>query len=335
MWGRRYNLSRQLGKTLVFSILLVGNTSAWGQGLAPVFDERIEQLCRQTNSSVIIWDVQKGKAIGGVREEVFSAPQYVGSLIKPFLMLAYLREHRRAMSLASLQNFQAQEAATREELGPCRGKSTPSCPVDCWYKPGHGRLSLQESLAVSCNQYFYQMADQTSEAALLSILREYQVVAENQPTIGELKNPLVELFELTEARIGLGTKVRLIPLRILLACASILEASLRSDIGEKFFSTPEQVVSAGLALSAISGTSQLAQLALLPGQYIAGKTGTSPAVSEQGLLSNRTDGWFLGFYPPVQPSVAVMVRYPNGLGAKNAAPLGGQALRLYLELTRP
>ncbi len=332
---RRISLLQRLVCTLTISTMLPSIPCAWGQGLAPVFHERLQRLCSQNNSSVILWDIPGGKPIGGFHEEVFFTPHCVGSLIKPFLLLAYLREHQLASSLSAPQNKQDQEPVGREVFRPCRGKSTPTCPIECWYKSGHGCLSLTESLAYSCNQYFYQLAHQTSEESLLRILREYRVLEEGQPSIEDMKNPLLIFLQLTEARIGLSSQVRLVPIRILLACLTILEASLKNDASGGLFLTPEQTVSAGLALSAVSGTSQLAQQALPPGQHIAGKTGTSSALSDHGLLPNKTDGWFMGFYPPVQPSVAVMVKYPNGLGAKHAAPLGGQVLRLYLELTRP
>ncbi len=84
----------------------------------------------------------------------------------------------------------------------------------------------------------------------------------------------------------------------------------------------------------MEGTSALAQQALPPNHHLLGKTGTSPAFTGGRYLKSRTDGWFLGFYPAAQPVLAVMVYYPGGLGAKDAAPLGGQAIRMYLEMVR-
>jgi hypothetical protein len=337
--------SAQIFRPYYFGILVTvvltlgGMHPIYGQTMSSALRDRLQQLCGVTGSSVILWDVTEGKAIGGIRDEVFFTPQGVGSLIKPFLLLAYLREQRSTRTFPDGESTNG-EAAVAEPVGcdkfwPCQGKVTPTCPVRCWFGPGHGRLSLKESLAVSCNQYFYQLSEQTSESALLATLRQYAILPESLTATKVWKSPLLRRLQFIEARIGLDSEVRLEPIRILLGCARILEGSPENDPSGGTQFAPEQIVSAGLALSAIKGTSQLAQQALSPDQHLAGKTGTSTAVSEGTLLPDKTDGWFLGFYPAVQPSVAVMVRYPNGLGAKHAAPLGGQALRLYLQLIHP
>ncbi len=60
----------------------------------------------------------------------------IGSLIKPFLAVAYGRTH------ASFPRFH------------CDGKDT------CWLPRGHGMLGIRQAIALSCNSYFHQlMAD--------------------------------------------------------------------------------------------------------------------------------------------------------------------------------
>jgi cell division protein FtsI/penicillin-binding protein 2 len=90
-------------------------------------------------------------------------------------------------------------------------------------------------------------------------------------------------------------------------------------------------IGAAMRLGALEGTSQLAQLELPMNSTLIGKTGTSPRIMNQQLVTHKTDGWFIGAYPAEQPSIAVMVYFPNGLGAKNAAPLGGKAIKAYLQ----
>jgi len=60
----------------------------------------------------------------------------VGSLMKPFLAVAYGRTH---------QSF---------PLLRCTGKKT------CWLPRGHGTLRIREAIAVSCNSYFDQLVAQ-------------------------------------------------------------------------------------------------------------------------------------------------------------------------------
>jgi cell division protein FtsI/penicillin-binding protein 2 len=60
----------------------------------------------------------------------------IGSLIKPFLAVAYGRTH------TSFPKFH------------CEGKTT------CWFSRGHGTLGIRQAIALSCNSYFHQlMAD--------------------------------------------------------------------------------------------------------------------------------------------------------------------------------
>ena len=58
----------------------------------------------------------------------------VGSLIKPFIAVAYGRAHRAFPRLR------------------CTGGKT------CWLPRGHGVLQLREAIAFSCNSYFHQLA---------------------------------------------------------------------------------------------------------------------------------------------------------------------------------
>ena len=57
----------------------------------------------------------------------------IGSLIKPFIALAYGRSHD------SFTTYR------------CTGKKT------CWLSRGHGTLALRDAIAFSCNSYFHQL----------------------------------------------------------------------------------------------------------------------------------------------------------------------------------
>ena len=57
----------------------------------------------------------------------------VGSLVKPFLAVAYGQTHR------TFPRFR------------CVGKKT------CWLPRGHGTLQLRDAIALSCNSYFHQL----------------------------------------------------------------------------------------------------------------------------------------------------------------------------------
>lgn len=77
-------------------------------------------------------------------------PIPVGSLTKPFVALAYSRTH------------------TGFPRYICAGMSTR-----CWLPQGHGSLSLEQAVTLSCNSYFLQLAKETSPAAIQEVALEY------------------------------------------------------------------------------------------------------------------------------------------------------------------
>ena len=80
-------------------------------------------------------------------------PVPVGSLIKPFTAMAYLRAH---------------EPPAPEFT--CTGKQG-----GCWYAPGHGRLNLTGALANSCNAYFLQLAELIEPRQVAGVAREFRL----------------------------------------------------------------------------------------------------------------------------------------------------------------
>jgi hypothetical protein len=132
--------------------------------------------------------------------------------------------------------------------------------------------------------------------------------------------------------IGMDSNLKLSPKEVLKAYAVLISGHPATKTGN--FATPafaQAILLDGLRLGPMEGTSRLAQQALPSNHHLLGKTGTSPGFVGGRYLKSMSDGWFLGFYPAAEPVLAVMVYYPGGLGAKDAAPLGGQAIRMYLE----
>jgi cell division protein FtsI/penicillin-binding protein 2 len=183
---------------------------------------------------------------------------------------------------------------------------------------------MSRALAVSCNQYFYQLSKQTSPETFLKTLTA-QGLSPSKDLSGVAS-------VLPETMMGLDSNLKLVPLQVLKAYGALISGHPSAEM--ESFATPafaHRILLNGLRLGAMEGTSALAQQALPPNHHLLGKTGTSPAFTGGRYLKSRTDGWFLGFYPAAQPVLAVMVYHPGGLGARDAAPLGGQAIRMYLE----
>ena len=319
--------------------LLICLQAANGQSLRQAFEPQLAKLSSKSHSAVLFWDLTRSETLAAVRPEVFDAPHCLGSLLKPFLLLAYLNERCGGVTfrlpelppcprwdgLADPQT--SRDSVVNLELRPCTGRATSQCPVECWYKPGHGKLLMSRALALSCNQYFYQLSKQTSPAAFFKTLAGLGLSPIRDATGATSVAP--------ETMIGLDSGLRLVPLQVLKAYGVLISGHPSAEIQDFATSTfPRRILLEGLRLGAVEGTSAMAQRALPPNHHLMGKTGTSPAFTGSGYVKSKTDGWFLGFYPAAQPVLAVMVYYPGGLGAKDAAPLGGQAIRMYLEMVR-
>ena len=99
-----------------------------------------------------------GLQVTGVVEKMsWPHPEAVvnpGSLLKPFLALAYLATHEQAPSAY------------------CRGR------VDgCWYGKGHGKQEIVTAIANSCNVYFLKLAARVEPAALEMISLKYGLIS--------------------------------------------------------------------------------------------------------------------------------------------------------------
>ena len=297
---------------------------ASGQGLRQALELQLAGLAAKSHSAILLWDLPKQEGLAAVGMEVFTTPRCLGSLVKPFVLLAYLNEHCRNFTLHASE---VSPSPRVDNLAPCLGHVSDACPIECWYKPGHGTLDMSSALAFSCNQYFYQLAKQISPEAFIETLTAQSLSpSNNRPGVASIR---------PETMIGLDSNLKLVPLRVLKAYAALISGHPSPGAGS--LALPDfhfAILINGLRLGASEGTSALAQRALPPNHHLLGKTGTSPAFVGGQYLKSRTDGWFLGFYPAAQPVLAVMVYYPGGLGARDAAPLGGQAIRTYLEMVR-
>jgi hypothetical protein len=313
---------------------LVSVQPASAQSLRQALEPKLARLSANSRSAVLLWDLPRSESLVAVREEVFTGRRCLGSLVKPFLLLAYLIEHCSDLPSHPLEappcprkgdpSDSQMSGGVSLEFRPCVGRATLESPVECWYKPGHGKLEMSRALAVSCNPYFYQLSKQTPPAAFFRTLATLGMGV-SRALAGAKPIP-------PETMMGLDSNLKLVPLQVLKAYAALISGGPPAET--EGFAFARSIVLNGLRLGAVEGTSALAQQALPPNHHLLGKTGTSPALAGGRYLKSRTDGWFLGFYPAVQPVLAVMVYYPGGLGAKDAAPLGGQAIRMYLEMVR-
>lgn len=127
----------------------------------------------RTEPSYFTLDARTGRLVESHWPDA-GTPVPVGSLVKPFLALAYGR---------AFPEFE------------CRGSAN-----GCWHAQGHGRLRFSDALAQSCNAYFLNLARMVDAEALRVTAAKFGLGA--------------PVAQTAEARIGLGDGWRIAPLAL-------------------------------------------------------------------------------------------------------------------------
>ena len=185
-----------------------------------------------------------------------SVPLAFGSLMKPFAALSYEGK------------FPVLE---------CRG---------CWKPGGHGRISLIEAIAYSCNSYFLTLARGCTPDRIARTCETYglSLPVSAQP----------------EAWIGLGVGWQVTPVELL---GAFCELALRArDPG------PAAVL-AGMKMCARRGTARAIQ------QNAYAKTGTGPCHHRP---KGSGDGYTVALFPVEAPALAKLVGLHNRPGSAAA-----------------
>jgi cell division protein FtsI/penicillin-binding protein 2 len=192
-----------------------------------------------------------------------SNPIPVGSLTKPFLALAFLtHQPRPALNVV------------------CHGH-----PDRCWRAVGHGRLTLPEALAQSCNAYFL---------ALARTLPLDEIILPTPPPPSATPEDLI----------GLTAAWPISPLALATAYAQLLTSP----------STPSPVFE-GMSLAASKGTASA--IGQHPGGVLA-KTGTAPCIPTPQRCLAANDGLVLAAVPAQHPTLILLVRRRATTGAITA-----------------
>jgi cell division protein FtsI/penicillin-binding protein 2 len=211
----------------------------------------------------------------------------VGSLLKPFVALAYSQMH-------------AGDARRPFPAFPpfpsirCHGKAD-----GCWKPGGHGLLTLEPALARSCNAYFLSLAGELSASgmdALSRVSARYGLPSPPAPAT-------------PQSLIGLTSEWRITPATLANAYALLASESENSLTGR---------VLRGMQLAAgPDGTAS--RIGAHPGGVLA-KTGTAPCRERSCVASG--DGLVVVLAPAGEPQVLLLVRQRGKTGAQTATLAG-------------
>jgi stage II sporulation protein D len=253
----------------------------------------------------LLLDLRNGQTIA-FRWMHAEVPIPVGSLLKPFVALAYSRLHSEASPSGVSGVF---------PVVRCHGKSD-----GCWRTGGHGSLGLERALAESCNAYFLALARELS--ASRSGMDAIDQISASYGLPGRGSGPSLDqgLPEQQMARILIGVtpEWRMPPIAIAHAYATLAAQSNNAVV--------DRILS-GMKMAALrDGT------AMKIGQHRGGvlaKTGTAPCVPDLDSNASRCiangDGLVVVLAPAENPRVLLLVRERGTTGA-HAAELAGRML---------
>lgn len=141
--------------------------------MTPLFTLLLAASFGATDTDYLSVDMRTRKVIDRQWLDV-ETPIPVGSLVKPFLALAYSGPFPEFV---------------------CKGTAS-----GCWRPHGHGKLRFRDALAFSCNAYFLNLARGVDAATLATVTAKFGISPPESDT--------------PEARIGLGTGWKIAPLAL-------------------------------------------------------------------------------------------------------------------------
>jgi cell division protein FtsI/penicillin-binding protein 2 len=285
-------------------------------GQAAGLQESVEKEFLNSGNAVLVINPQTGHVLASLHQEIFLEQKYPpGSLVKPFSLIAFYRQHGNSFPILNCPATLAND------------------PAGCWNRNGHGKVSATEAIADSCNVYFRQLSTRISPDIFARTLAEYEVIDD--------PSEIMKLPEETLRKIMVGNTNDWIvsPYRILRAYCELWNGGYvwRKDSNilaeSPLLSQPlRTVLHDGMLLSSVEGTSL--EASRISGTKLLGKTGTSLRYSNGLTDRNSTQGWWIGLYPVEHPRIAIMTFVSGGRGATDAAPLGGKILAMYLNLNK-
>jgi penicillin-binding protein 2 len=230
-------------------------------------------------------------------------------------------------------------------------------PYRCWLKGGHGHVALESAIEMSCDSYFYRVAQDAGIDRLASWARKFGL---DQPTGIEIAGESTGLVpdddwsrrvrkhqwyagESISVGIGQGP-ILATPVALARAYAALVNGGLlvqphlvqgRATAARDLGLSPQVLREVRRGMEAVvagdRGTAH--RLAALPVR-IGGKTGTAQVVRKQEGVKWQDLPWeqrhhalFVGYAPAQEPQLVVVVVVEHGGDAASvAAPIAGRIL---------
>ena len=346
-----------------------------GSDIKLTIDSRIQEFMGElalnnTMSSVLI-DIPTGGILGIISSPTFNAEKLSQKISQeewtqitqdprnPMFNRAYQAQYAPGSTFKIIVAM----AALNKGFDPsktfhCNGThKAGSRTFRCWKPNGHGRLNFHDAIRVSCNVYFYNLADYINstdiqksgtELGLNQILPNLPFYSQAKGLIpdenwahkikrgwykGDLINTIIGQGSVNCTTLQLATMIariasekKVIP-KITLSNSSFTDLNLSK---EALLTLKNGLWSASNSPGGTSYSGRIAE----SGYEFAGKTGTAQVVSKYvklgtayKVLEEKPHGLFVGFAPFNDPRFAIATIYENGgYGASCALPFSRKIL---------
>jgi hypothetical protein len=261
----------------------------------------IDRLTLSNAYCVYIEDIlSNGRLFSDDREGIGNMPVPAGSVIKVFSIIAKYKNH----------------PVDLDETYFCPGydQDTPSVSK-CWLKKGHGRISLLNAIAQSCNTYFYHFVQDVDFALFLRTLREWGVLNGSD----NWGRKTLTRDDQVRAMIGKLDIIRIKPLDLMVSYAKLFGRSgLPGEVRE--------VLEEGMSQCYRNGTASKTREKLKMGENlpVLCKTGTGMFELDGEVSAKKTSGFFVGLY---RDRYLVLAAARESTGSDLASLLGLTVIR--------
>ncbi len=323
-----------------------------GNNLVLSVDEKVQRAFATAmgnkHGGAVMIDVHSGAVIA-----MYSSPNYDPKHIRnSFGDPEHPLMNRAISSYAPGSTFKLITALAALELGIIKPSDTFHCPgsyvfggrvFHCWKHEGHGRVNLRDAIKHSCDVYFYNLGVKVGLSNIIKYAKmlgisEYTGIDLDNESKGSLVGKTIYKGSVVNTVIGQG-EVLVSPLQLANAYATMVNGGelhaprLASMGGNPVILKNNQFKKENLnllmdALYAVvneeGGTSYYGKSHIIE---VSGKTGTAQIA---GLDKKKKDnGWFVGYYPVVDPQVAVCVFVEAGEHGSSVAPIAFRAIEEY------
>jgi penicillin-binding protein 2 len=238
----------------------------------------------------------------------------------------------------------------------------------CWFKGGHGSVTLKKGIYQSCDVYFYTLAERLGITRIAKYATELglgqktgidlpQEVSGVMPSEEwKLKNYRQKWFAGETISVGIGQgAVATTPIQLLRAVSAVSmgghlvrpHVAFPDKVPENYRNAlhytdtqditidPEGWDTITDAMSEVVMPEGTAPVSRIPGLDIAGKTGSAQTISNalKAKMSNKAafkdNGWFVGFTPRRNPDIIVCVLFEGGEHGALAARLATKVIKAY------